>query len=313
MLQKVKDCFVHSPARKNRYLNHLRLNGIVSPQKVPFPVKTRWNTWFEMVFYTNEYIQYWKDFFNNELSLDSQNETLKTITSLLNSQTQYRLLTIYISFITIFAKQFVQDLDFFQTQNKPIFPYVESRLANLTAYIQNNRNADFFGSKLEEQITSLGFNPNDFYPIFQNAFEVAYTKFSAHIPQHPGRAIFKACQIFNPFLFLISNTLRKDIRHYDTIIEFQNPSNKLIIEWGIYCNLEYHVPLEEIDLNEYWLGLIQQLPLLSKIALDYIWLPISSCSVERSFSMYNSLLDSDRQNLSPDSLKKLNMLYYNSS
>jgi len=50
---------------------------------------------------------------------------------------------------------------------------------------------------------------------------------------------------------------------------------------------------------------------LSKIALDYIWLPISSCSVERSFSMYNSLLDSDRQNLSLNSLKKLNMLYYN--
>ena len=119
-----------------------------------------------MVFYTNEHIQYWKNFFNNELSLDSQNEILKTITSLLNSQTQYRLLTIYISFITIFAKQFVQDIDFFQTQNKPIFPYVESRLANLTAYIQNNRNANFFGSKLEEQITLFGFNPNDFYPIF---------------------------------------------------------------------------------------------------------------------------------------------------
>ena len=73
-----------------------------------------------MVFYTNEHIQYWKDFFNNELSLDSQNEILKTITSLLNSQTQYRLFTIYISFITIFAKQFVQDIDFFQTQNKSI-------------------------------------------------------------------------------------------------------------------------------------------------------------------------------------------------
>ena len=73
-----------------------------------------------MVFYTNEHIQYWKDFFNNELSLNSQNEILKTITSLLNSQTQYRLLTIYISFITIFAKQFVQDIDFFQTQNKSI-------------------------------------------------------------------------------------------------------------------------------------------------------------------------------------------------
>jgi len=292
-------------------LNHLRLNGVATLQKIPLPVKTHWNTWFEMVFYTNGYIQYWKDFFDEELSLDSQNETLKSITSLLNSPIKYKLITIYLSFITIFAKQFVQDLDFFQIQNKPIFPYIESRLTNLTAYIQNNCTADFFGNELESQIISLGFDPNEFYPIFQNAFKVAYEKFSIHIPQHPGRALFKACQIFNPFFFLTSNALRKDIRHYSAIIELQNPSNELIIEWGIYCNLECHVSSEEIDLNDYWLGLVQQLPLLSKIALDYIWLPISSCSVERSFSMYNSLLDSDRQNLSLDSLKKLNMLYYN--
>ena len=164
---------------------------------------------------------------------------------------------------------------------------------------------------MESQIISLSFDPNEFYPIFQNAFKVAYEKFSIHIPQHPGRALFKACQIFNPFFFLTSNALRKDIRHYSAIIELQNPNNELIIEWDIYCNLKCHVFSEEIDLNDYWLGLVQQLPLLSKIALDYIWLPISSCSVERSFSMYNSLLDSDRQNLSLDSLKKLNMLYYN--
>ena len=105
-----------------------------------------------MVFYTNGHIQYWKDFFNEESSLDSQNETLKSITSLLNSQIKYNLITIYLSFITIFAKQFVQDLDFFQIQNKPIFPYIESRLTNLTAYIQNNCTADFFDSELEGQI-----------------------------------------------------------------------------------------------------------------------------------------------------------------
>ena len=163
-------------------MNHLRLNGVATLRKIPLPVKTRWNTWFEMVFYTNGHIQYWKDFFNEESSLDSQNETLKSITSLLNSQIKYNLITIYLSFITIFAKQFVQDLDFFQIQNKPIFPYIKSKLTNLTAYIQNNCTADFFGSELEGQITLLGFNLNEFYPIFQNAFKIAYDKFSIHIP-----------------------------------------------------------------------------------------------------------------------------------
>ncbi len=51
-----------------------------------------------------------------------------------------------------------------------------------------------------------------------------------------------------------------------------------------------------MDLDQYWINKAIQLPILSSIALDYIWLPISSCTVERSFSIYNSLLDSDQQN-----------------
>ena len=78
----------------------------------------------------------------------------------------------------------------------------------------------------------------------------------------------------------------------------------MLREWGIYCGLGNIEILGEIELNQYWLNKTIQLPILSKIALEYIWLPISSCSVERSFSMYNSLLDNDRQNLSQDSLKK---------
>ena len=54
-----------------------------------------------------------------------------------------------------------------------------------------------------------------------------------------------------------------------------------------------------------------RLPIISQIALDYIWFPIFSCAVERSFSLYNTLLDSDRQNLSKESLKQLNMMYFN--
>ena len=59
------------------------------------------------------------------------------------------------------------------------------------------------------------------------------------------------------------------------------------------------------------MNLGDKLPILSKLALDYIWLPISSCSVERSFSIYNNILDENRQNLSEDSLKRLNMMYFN--
>ena len=73
------------------------------------------------------------------------------------------------------------------------------------------------------------------------------------------------------------------------------------------CGLDNEF-LGDMELDQYWIDKATQLPILSNIALDYIWLPISSCTIERSFSMYNSLLDSDRQNLSQDSLKTLNMM-----
>jgi hypothetical protein len=82
-------------------------------------------------------------------------------------------------------------------------------------------------------------------------------------------------------------------------------------EWAIYCGLEFNEDLSLTDLDDYWKKLSVRLPIISNIALDYIWLPISSYAVERSFSLYNTLLDSNCQSLSKDSLKQLNMLYFN--
>ena len=78
------------------------------------------------------------------------------------------------------------------------------------------------------------------------------------------------------------------------ITELSNPSDELLQEWVIYCGSVNEIIEVHIDLNLYWAGMQRILPILSSVALDYIWLPISSCSVECSFSMYNNLLNSDR-------------------
>ncbi|GET66536.1 zinc finger BED domain-containing protein RICESLEEPER 2-like [Rhizophagus irregularis DAOM 181602=DAOM 197198] len=83
-----------------------------------------------------------------------------------------------------------------------------------------------------------------------------------------------------------------------------------IQEWSIYVNINLNL-IEFSELNEFWDKVSLQLPLLEKIAQNYIWLPISSCAVERSFSAYNKILDDDRQNLSPESLRFLTMMYFN--
>ena len=68
------------------------------------------------------------------------------------------IITIYLNFISSYAKEFVQTLDFFQQLKKPVFPFVELRLQHLTAYIETYRNSDNFGPFLENLITSLRFN-----------------------------------------------------------------------------------------------------------------------------------------------------------
>ncbi len=54
----------------------------------------------------------------------------------------------------------------------------------------------------------------------------------------------------------------------------------------------------------------RNLPILSNIALDYIWLLVSSCSIKCNFFIYNNLLNSNHQNLSCESLKKIKYVIF---
>ncbi|PKB94746.1 hypothetical protein RhiirA5_438122, partial [Rhizophagus irregularis] len=152
-------------------------------------------------------------------------------------------------------KEFVQNLKFFQQQNKPVFPFVEGRLEQITSYLEGN------------------------------PFNSAYKKFEVHIPQHPACPLFRASHIFDPLYIKmeiqIEDTSRNNIHRYSVITEFGNPSDELLREWAIYCGSVGEIVEKNIDLNLYWVGMQKFLPILSSIALDYIWLPVSSCSVER--------------------------------
>ncbi|RIA95448.1 hypothetical protein C1645_816677 [Glomus cerebriforme] len=308
-LQDIKDVFVNTSARRRQYANHLKEHGIMSPCKILLPNATRWNSWFRIVCYAKDHIDYWPSFFEAELQDNIRNEKLAKIQSILQNVREKGIITIYIHFISNFSKEFVRTLDFFQQKNTPVFPFVELQLQQLNSYLESNRISSDFGFSLEHLILTLPFNPIDFYPIFQVAFEAAFAKFSLHISNHPARELFKACQIFDPAYFFYSDVGRKNIRLYSIINGFDNPSNELLREWFIYCGQQW--VLDDTGIEGFWLRMVNQLPLLSNIALDYIWLPISSCTVERSFLIYNTILDDDYQNLSLESLKALNMMHFN--
>jgi hypothetical protein len=294
-------------------MTHLKHHGIELPRKIPLPNETRWNSWFRMVLYTKEYINYWPHFFESELQENLDNTTLLDIHNTLQNEQQMGIIRIYIYFISIFSQEFIQTLDFFQQKNQPVFPYIETRLQHLATYLESNRTAENFGSDLHELILRLHFDHREFYTVFRAAFEAAFSKFSLHIPNHPGRELFRACRAFDPVFIHLGDIQRRNIRLYSAITPFNNPSHELLHEWGVYCGLETPFDLGDNGIENFWLDKVNDLPVLSNIALDYIWLPISSCTVERSFSFYNTILDTNRQNLSQDSLKILAMMHFNSN
>ena len=115
------------------------------------------------------------------------------------------------------------------------------------------KNSVDFGSSLENLIIQLQFNINELYPIFQEAFEAAYGKFAAHIPNHPTRQLFFACQVFDPKFIQTKNVLQKNIQQYNAIKEFINPIDELLREWKIYCKLNNEF-LDEMELDQYWIN-----------------------------------------------------------
>ena len=89
----IKSSFIHSSARKRRWISYLSTNAVNNPSLPPFfeipvensnpnitlpplPVKTRWCSWFRFVFWLNDYIPYIIPFFIEEEKLDNNSKAV---------------------------------------------------------------------------------------------------------------------------------------------------------------------------------------------------------------------------------------------
>ena len=74
-----------------------------------------------MVKYTKTHLPYWNFFFQDELTNNLTNETLKKITDTLSDPYKFGTISIYTYFISIYAKQFIQDTNFFRNKTSLYF------------------------------------------------------------------------------------------------------------------------------------------------------------------------------------------------
>jgi len=81
-----------------------------------------------MVFYIKDHIKYWPSFFYKEYERDKYHLSISIINEILQDVSKREIIIVYINFIACYAQEFVQDFDFFQQQNKLIFPFIEECL-----------------------------------------------------------------------------------------------------------------------------------------------------------------------------------------
>ena len=165
-------------------------------------------------------------------------------------------------------------------------------------------------NEIVSRLQDSNLNIENLKSTFSEAFQFAFDKFVKHIGSHSTFSLFEAIQCFDPS-FIHSSTNRHNITLYAIIPQFKNPSNDIIMEWGIYCGLNEQES-DKLDLDMYWKEKIYIFSNLTQIAWIYIWLPIFGVDVERSFSDYKNILDDRRHALSKESIERLNFLYFNS-
>jgi hypothetical protein len=160
--------------------------------------------------------------FYNEKSKENSTPIIEKINSVFTGQQTNGRIEIYLAFIQENAQQFVADLDFFQQENKPIFPFIEQQLQQLEARITMGKTMTNVGSTVDLILQNFNSPLTAFCPVFQLAYHAAYKKLEDHVLQHPARSLFRAVQVFDP-RFLSLTTANRDIYSYQIIRELANP------------------------------------------------------------------------------------------
>ena len=103
--------------------------------------------------------------------------------------------------------------------------------------------------------------------------------------------------------------LGNDIGEYGKVLKLlTDPSSEMLEEWLIYTCFK-EVPIGSLDvLQDFWDSMSGRFPLLSKIAVNYIWMPVTSVDIECSFSEYKHLLNGRRERLTEENTRQLMIL-----
>lgn len=228
------------------------------------------------------------------------------ILELLTHKEIYPELLLQFNFITENCQRIATNLTSLEKSSTPLACTVYNTLEDLKSYLEAGTTKTSFGPKTDAMLDKLSPSARrKAVKEFQSVFRLSLEKLAGHLASIPAYDHYQAIRIFDPRQL---PCLGHDIGEYNKVLkQLADPSSELLEEWLIYTR--YKEPLGSLE--TFWDNMSDRFPLLSKIATHYIWMPVTSVDVERSFSEYKHLLNDRRERLTEENIQRLMILYFN--
>ena len=294
LISMIKSSLFKKPGRKSRFLKFLSQYIPKSDVKLPpVPVSTRWNSWFEAANYHATRIHLYEGFYKVE---KGPGMAVQRIVELLTHKVVYPEICLQLYFIKENCQRLITTITSLESKEVPLACTVYNTMEDLRAFLKAGITKTSFGPESDRLLSKLQ-APERKRAIawFQKAFRLSAAKLDMHLDKHPVYAYYKAARVFDPRQLPIVD---RDIALYGEAIKmFKDPSAALLEEWLIYTQFRQDALPTSVELPAFWDGMKGRFPLLATIAVDAMWMPVTSVDVERSFSQYKHLLNDRRESL----------------
>ncbi|XP_017281833.1 uncharacterized protein LOC108241875 [Kryptolebias marmoratus] len=308
--------FYQAGSRKRRYLQFMAKK--VPPGKkatlAPNPCgATRWNSWFSAVQYHFEHFQLYTEFIEMEINVcgKSAPQLVERLNEMLHHTDVAQKLQVQINIMADKCKVILRLLDIFQSRcpaTTKLYNYLEDLPMNFDASktLQYEACAQYF----VDHDLPLG-TKKEILNAVEQAYNNAEDKLAKYMSHgQPGINVFKEVRVFDPrHLAFMSSTVSSYTaipgfsavpqKEMDTCFTQLGPTALRASTYGM------------MDLDVFWGGLQERLPVLSALARRYKNVIINSADAERSNSIYKLVLSSRRRSITNSHLKALVFLYHN--
>lgn len=222
-------------------------------------------------------------------------------------------LKLQLKFIADKCEPIVHLTDFFQSR-KPVTTQVFDVLEDLQINFVGHRvdSIDTCWEYFEEADDLNLASKKSILDVVKEAFDGAEQKLDKYLTEgQPGIKFLQQCRLFNPSRLSILAGQKDEFNSIPGFVDQVSDA-----EFKLYFE---HLGPEavkaaspgRVDMDLFWDGMADRLPIMSKFAKDYMNAVTNSAEVERSNSIYKLVLSARRRSLSERSIQALVFLYYN--